>query len=99
MFNFKYEIKRDDEGRPYVNISKDNIDDPEHKFMAIEITRYLLNSLLEDNQELKELEEQTIVEIVKAGHVLQQISQQIGTMISEQNNALDELGLDVKDDE
>lgn len=98
MFNFMYEIKYGDDGKPYVQISKENEEHSEHKFMAIEITRYLLNSLLDDNKKIQELEPKTEMEIAKAGHVLEQISNQIGVMIKEQNDIMNDLGLDVQDE-
>jgi hypothetical protein len=98
MFNFEYEIKKEEDGKIYVSPNKDQIEHPEHKFMAIEITRYLLNSMLQDNVEAQELEPQTVIEIAKAGNILEQISEKIGLMIVEQNNAMDELGLEVKDE-
>ena len=99
MFNLKYEITVED-GRPYIKFPKDeNIDHPEHKFMGIELTRYLLHSMLEDNKELQELEEKTEVEIIRSLNILTQISNRIGEMLMEQNNALDELGLDIQKDE
>lgn len=98
MFNFKYEIKTNEEGRPYVAPCMDQTEHPEHKFMALEITRYLLNGLLEDNKTTKELEPESELEIARAGHLLEQISDRVGEMIIEQNNALDDLGLDIKDE-
>ena len=98
MFNFKYEIKTNESGRLYVAPDMDQVDHPEHKFMAIEVTRYLLNELLKDNQEKKELSEADTVEIAKSGYLLEQIADRFAFMIAEQRNAMDDLGLDVKDD-
>jgi hypothetical protein len=98
-----YEIKSNDDGKLYLDISKENEEIPEHKFMAIEITRYLLTGLLKDNQKMQELEQQTEIEIVKAGNILEQISAQVGIMLKEQNDVMndvmDDLGLDVQDNE
>jgi hypothetical protein len=99
MFNFKYEIKTNKSGRPYVEICQDQTDHPEHKFMALEITRYLLSELLKDSETYQEMSEGDIIEIAKAGHLLEQISDKIAYMISEQNNALDDLDITVQDDE
>lgn len=100
MFILKYEIKKDNEtNRPYVEFLDDNTDYPEHKFMAMEVTRYLLNGILVDNEEMKELSEETEIEIARANHVIEQIADQIGFMINEQNSALDDLGVDIKNDD
>ena len=98
MFNFKYEIKTNDDGRLYVSPDKNQVDHPEHKYMAIEITRYLLFELLKDNDKNQELSDADAVEIAKSGYLLEQISDRIGKMIAEQNNAINDLGLDVKDE-
>jgi len=99
MFNLKYEIKTDEEtGRPYV-LFPDQVDHPEHKFMALEVCRYLLIGLINDNEKTKELTEATVIEVARTGHLLEQISDEVANIIVGQNNAFDELGLDVKDDE
>lgn len=99
MFNFRYEIKINDQGRPYVHIDTNQVNHPEHKFMALEISRYLLMQLLKDNEETGELNEDTEIAIANAGYVLDNISDMFAKLIKEQNNALDDLGLDIKDDE
>jgi len=99
MFNLKYEIKLNDDGIPYVDLDKNQVDHPEHKFMAVEITRYLLVQLLEDNETHNELTDETAISVASAGMLLDQISDRLGKLIAGQNNALDELGLNVKDDE
>jgi len=102
MFNFKYEIKISDEDIPYIKISDETVNHPEHKFMGLEFARYLLNDLLNENKELQELSPQTEIEIAKAGHILEQLSSEIGRMLIEQKNALsdlDDLNLTVEDGE
>ena len=101
MLNFKYEIQYHDEtGRPYINISNDEENhQPEHKFMAIELTRYLLIQLLKDNESENEMSDQEQYEVVKAEELLQYISDQMAGLIIGQNNAFDDLGLDIQDDE
>lgn len=98
MLNFKYEIKSHDDEKLYLDISKDNEELPEHKFMAIEITRYLLLGLLKDNQKMQELEKQTEIVIANASIFLEQLSAQMGVMIKEQNDVMNDLGLDVQDE-
>lgn len=50
MLKFEYQIKLNEEGRPYIDIPEDYVDKPEDKFMAIELTRYLLLSVLRQNK-------------------------------------------------
>lgn len=99
MFKFEYEISTNEEGRPFVEQSKDNLNEPEHKFMAIELTRYMLHQLLIDNQNEKGLTDEHLQEIAEVGMTLEKISNQIAGILLESKNALDELGLDVKDDD
>ena len=42
MLRFEYSVKLNDEGRPYVDIPEEYQDNPEDKFMALELCRYLL---------------------------------------------------------
>jgi hypothetical protein len=46
MLKFEYQIKLNDQQRPYVHIHEDYQDNAEDKFMAIELTRYLLLSVV-----------------------------------------------------
>jgi hypothetical protein len=46
MLNFEYQIKLNDEGRPYIDIPQSYEDKPEDKFMALELARYVINNLL-----------------------------------------------------
>lgn len=47
MFKIEYDIVLDDNGRPYIEISDDNENKPEDKFLALELTRYLLHNVYE----------------------------------------------------
>ena len=94
MFKFEYEIGTNEDGRPIIIPSKDNMNSPEHKFMAIEITRSLLIQLVNDN----ELNEKIVINITEAGITLESISDQIAVMLLELNKNMNDLGLDVEDD-
>jgi hypothetical protein len=45
MLKFEYEIKLNDDGRPYIDISPDHDDNIEDKFMGMELTRYILTGI------------------------------------------------------
>ena len=98
MLKFEYEIKVNDKGRPYIEQSKENENLPEHKFMAVEITRYMMHQLLIDNQKEKELSDEHEQAIAETGMTLEYIADQIASMLSESMNLLNDLGLDVEDD-
>lgn len=46
-FKIEYDIKLNDEGRPYIEIGDDFSGHPEHRFFAFEITKYVLFDLIE----------------------------------------------------
>jgi hypothetical protein len=60
MYTINYEIKLNDEGRPYIEFPEDYDHKPEDKFFAMEFARYLLNNvyekrfLSEDSEQRKE---------------------------------------------
>jgi len=98
-FNLKYEINVDEDGKAYIGFPKDqSVNYPEHKFMTIEFTRYLLYMMLKDNETMDDLSEGTKMQMVNTINLLKDIGDQIGKMIVEQNNALDDLDYEVKDE-
>jgi len=60
MHSIDYEIKLNDENRPYIKLSENYQDKPEDKFFAIEIATYIIRNsfnntsfVLDDNSRLK----------------------------------------------
>ena len=45
MRELKYDIGLNDDGNPFVDISKDYEDNPEDKFVAFELTKYILMNI------------------------------------------------------
>ena len=46
MHTIEYEIGLNDEGRPFIGLPEDYEQNPEDRFFAIEITRYILQDLM-----------------------------------------------------
>lgn len=93
MLNFKYEIKLNDEGRPYIDLPKDYQDTPEDKFMAIELTRYLLISILKTRE--KKLPENELKSIQSTIFNLENISDEIAILLKKQMEVLGEVELTI----
>ena len=54
MFKFEYNIKLNDNGRPYVDPTGDTVKEMsfvEHKFMAMELARYIVGSTINIHEE------------------------------------------------
>ena len=45
MLKFEYSVQLNDDGRPYIHFPKDYKDNPEDKFLALELTRYLFTGI------------------------------------------------------
>ncbi|HPC09579.1 MAG TPA: hypothetical protein PLN85_00695 [archaeon] len=55
MFNIEYDITLNENGRPCVDLSNDYENNPEDRFFAIELTRYLLEKIyVEKNDKFSE---------------------------------------------
>jgi len=81
MQNFEYEIRLNDEGRPYIHLPKEFEDKPEHIFMVFEMVRYSLYDLLSKNEEKLHLKEETIKQIAEAGNTIGQISDEYANIL------------------
>lgn len=47
MFEFKYDIKYDGDDMPYISLPDDFESTPEHSFMIIQLSTYIINNLIE----------------------------------------------------
>jgi len=50
-YNIDYEIRLNDEGRPYIHLNPNFQDLPEHRFFVLELTRYILYDVIDRNRE------------------------------------------------
>lgn len=93
MHRFDYEIKLNEENQPYIFIPEDYDNKPEDKFMALELTRYLLQQLVLTRKE--SLDEQTIKSLESSYESLSKISEEVGDIIKETMEAKGNLHMNV----
>lgn len=90
MYEFKYDIEVDEGGRPYINLSKEFNDAPEHKFMVLEITLSLLYNAMSNevfmgrNPEFKK-------EMEISTAFLHDLSDQVAVLVLEGMNRMDDI--------
>lgn len=83
MKNFEYEIKLNDDGRPYIHIDDPKLD-VDHRFACLEITKYMLFELMKNNEELPE---DFIKDLAIAGDMVNGLSDKMSTIIKGQMDA------------
>lgn len=98
MYNFEYDIKEDEEtGSLFVDLPKTYSNQPEHSFMAMQITLYRLNELvvhysntLEDDDKKNKEIKLFLNKLVTSAEVISLISSKYSEILKGQNNALEE---------
>lgn len=88
MLNFEYEIKLNDEGRPYIHIPESYEDKPEDKFMALELSRYVVDNLL--NLRRSELPEDQINALESTFSTLEALSDELAVLLKQQMEVMGE---------
>ena len=86
MLKIEYEIKLNEGGRPYINLSKDYDDKPEDKFFALEICRYMLQGVYEHRS--AEFDKETAEKINDCITILAQISDEVALILYNQMKGL-----------
>lgn len=79
MYNIKYEIGLNEEGRPYIGLPDDYEQRPEDRFFALEITRYILGDLLV--RRTAELDEETTDNMIQAEALLGQLGDNVAELL------------------
>ena len=79
MFKINYEIGLNDNGRPCIELPKDYKQRPEDRFFAIEITRYILQDLL--NRLGGDLEPSDTKQLDEAERLLGQVGDEISELL------------------
>ena len=91
MLNIEYDIKLNDLGRPYIELSDDYVDKPEDKFLAIELTRYILqNAYMKKGDEF---DDNTSIVIENCLNFLGQIGDEISQILLNQMKTMGEVSL------
>lgn len=93
MHRFEYEIQLNEDGRPYINIPEDYKEKPEDKFMALELTCYILRKLIETRQE--NLDEQAVQSLEISFDTLYKISDEVSILIKNQMETMGEMVMEV----
>lgn len=95
MLKFEYEIKLNDDGRPYIHIPEDYDDIPEDKFMALEITRYIMYQVLEKRRN-SEINETELMALETTFDTLEKVSDEVAILIKEQMEMMGQTTLAMK---
>ena len=93
MHRFEYEIQLNEDGRPYINIPENYTEKPEDKFMALELTCYILRKLLETRQE--SLDDEAIQSLEISFDTLIKISDEVGMLIKNDMETLGDMVMQV----
>lgn len=90
MFEFKYDVEYDEDGMPYISLPDDFEHTPEHTFMIIELSLYIINDLIEKSK--KKGDPAKIQENLEESYLLlQRLSNNISFTLSDQKFKLDNL--------
>lgn len=79
MFEIKYEIGLNDEGRPYIELPDDYEQHPEDRFFMIELTRYMLQDLLK--RRTPDLDSDTVQQLDESERLLGQLGDEMAKII------------------
>lgn len=94
MYKLEYEIKLDKDGSPYINLPDDYDNKPEDKFMALELTRYILTTTFNTRRDEFGKEVMDIVD--NAVGLLGDISDEVGMLLVESMKNLGDIYLMMK---
>lgn len=95
MYNLEYDIGLTKEGRPCIELLEDYEQNPEDRFFSIEVTRYMLQDLL--NHKTKNLDDNTIHTMDNAEKLLGQIGDEVAKILFNGMKRLGELKMMMTD--
>lgn len=87
MYRVEYDIKLNDSGRPYVHLPDDYEQRPEDRFLALEITRYILQDVY--NRKIESFNDDTSDKLDNTIRLLGQIGDEMAEILW---NDMKELG-------
>lgn len=79
MYRIEYEIGLNEQGRPYIGLPEDYEQRPEDRFFALEITRYMLQDLL--NRRTEDLDKGTVDAVDEAERLLGQLGDEVAEIL------------------
>lgn len=95
MHKFEYEIQLNEDGRPFINIPENYVEKPEDKFMALELTCYILRKLIEKRG--NNLDDDTLKALENSFKNIIMISDEVADLIKGQMEVSAEFDLLTKD--
>lgn len=91
MLNFEYEIRLNEEKRPYIYIPDTYQDKPEDKFMALELTQYLIANILSNRQET--MSDDSMKALESCLENIGMISDEVAILLKQQMEAAGEVAI------
>lgn len=91
MHKIEYEIKLNENGRPYVHLPEDFEDRSEHKFFVLELTIYMLQEIY--HKRINQFDQNTIDKLKQSIDVLLTISDEAADIIKGQLETMGDISL------
>ena len=91
MYNIKYGIELNENGRPYVGLPDDYEQRPEDRFFVLEVVRYIFLDILKRNND--KLDDDTVNKLNDAEKLIGQISDNVAKILYDNMKAQGELDL------
>lgn len=91
MNEIRYSIGVDDEGRAFIQLPDDYENAPEDRFFAMELVRYMLHAIFEND--IEKFDEETINEVQRAFSLLTQLGEEMSNIIFESMKGLGDVDL------
>lgn len=79
MYNIEYEVKLNDQGRPHIGLPANRIDQPEDKFMVIELAMYILNDVF--TRRIEHFDANTVENLKICIDILRQLGDEIALIL------------------
>lgn len=91
MHKIEYEIKLNEDGRPYIYLPEDFEDKSEHKFFVMELTIYMLQEIY--HKRINQLDQNTIDKLKQSIDVLLMVSDEAADIIKGQLETMGDVSL------
>lgn len=91
MHKIEYEIKLNENGRPYIYLPEDFEDKSEHKFFVMELTIYMLQEIY--HKRINQLDQNTIDKLKQSIDVLLMVSDEAADIIKGQLETMGDVSL------
>lgn len=87
MRKIEYDIKLNEDGKPYIHLDNGNLD-LEDRLFCFEIVRYSLFKMINEDDGNEPLPENFVTEIANAGNIIGELSNELGDMLQERDDAM-----------